>query len=276
MAISDLQGKKVFITGAASGIGAATARAFAEQGCELVLTDVDASGLEVTAASVKDAGARSHSRILDVSNEEQFKRVAADVCASIGVPHVLVNNAGIGVHGSFLNTPMDAVRRVFDINLYGVYNGCHAFLPMMLEEADDRHLVNIASLVSIAPAPNMSAYAATKYAVDGLTEVLAMELVDSHVDVTCVHPGIIDTTIAHGKSYNGDAGLEQERRIVEYYRKHGTHPDVVAKGIVGAVKTGREHLYIGHLAPLSEKLKRLSPSLNRKSSIKLARKIGSA
>jgi NAD(P)-dependent dehydrogenase (short-subunit alcohol dehydrogenase family) len=276
MAISDLQGKKVFITGAASGIGAATARAFAEQGCELVLTDVDASGLEVTAASVNDTGVRSHSRILDVSNEEQFKRVAEDVRASIGVPHVLVNNAGIGVHGSFLNTPMDAVRRVFDINLYGVYNGCHAFLPMMLEEADDRHLVNIASLVSIAPAPNMSAYAATKYAVDGLTEVLAMELVDSHVDVTCVHPGIIDTTIAHGKSYNGDAGLEQERRIGEYYREHGTHPDVVARGIVGAVKTGREHLYIGHLAPLSEKLKRLSPSLNRKSSIKLARKIGSA
>ena len=276
MAISNLQGKKVFITGAASGIGAATAHAFAEQGCELVLTDLDASGLEVTAESVNEAGARSHSLILDVSNEEQFKRVAADVCATIGVPDVLVNNAGIGVHGSFLNTPMDAVRRVFDINLYGVYNGCHAFLPMMLEEADYRHLVNIASLASIAPAPNMSAYAATKYAVDGLTEVLAMELADSNVGVTCVHPGIIDTAIAYGKSYNGDAGLEQERCIGEYYGAHGTDPDVVARGIVGAVKTGRAHLYIGHLAPLTEKLKRLSPTLSRKSSINLARKIGSA
>ena len=276
MAISNLQGKKVFITGAASGIGAATARAFAEQGCELVLTDLDASGLEVTAASVNEAGARSHSLILDVSNEEQFKRVAADVCATIGVPDVLVNNAGIGVHGSFLNTPMDAVRRVFDINLYGVYLGCQAFLPIMLEQPGARHLVNIASIASIAPAPNMSAYAATKYAVDGLTEVLAMELADSNVDVTCVHPGIIDTAIAYGKSYNGDAGLEQERCIGEYYEAHGTDPGVVARGIVGAVKTGRAHLYIGHLAPLTEKLKRLSPSLSRKSSIKLARKIGSA
>lgn len=274
MAIRDLQDKIVFITGAASGIGAATAHAFAQQGCALVLADLDAEGLAVTAGWVQEAGARSDSFTLDVSNAKQFNAVAEEVRDTIGVPHILVNNAGIGAHGSFLNTPMDAVRRVIDINLYGVYNGCHAFLPMMLEGRDPRHLVNIASLASISPMPNMSAYAASKYAVDGLTEVLAMELVDSNIDITCVHPGIINTPIVAGKSFNGDAGHEQERRLGEYYQAHGSSPAVVAKGIVDAVKNGRAHLYVGNKAPLTEKVRRLSPTLMRKMAIKMAKKIG--
>ena len=276
MAIRNLQGKTVFITGAASGIGAATARAFAEQGCVLVLADLNAAGLAQTSARVQEADAESHSFTLDVSNAGQFNAVAEEVRADIGVPHILINNAGIGAHGSFLNTPMDAVRRVIDINLYGVYNGCHAFLPMMLEGRDPRHLVNVASLASISPVPNMSAYAASKYAVDGLTEVLAMELADSNVDVTCVHPGIINTPIATGNSYNGDAGREQEQRLGEYYQAHGSDPAVVAKSMVGAVKTGIAHLYVGKKAPLTEKLKRLSPILMRKLAIKMAKQVGYA
>jgi len=276
MAIRNLQGKIVFITGAASGIGAATAVAFAAQGCSLVLADLDAEGLAVTAAWVQEAGAESHSFTLDVSSAEQFNKVAEEVRANIGVPHILVNNAGIGAHGSFLNTPMDAVRRVIEINLYGVYNGCHAFLPMMLEGPDTRHLVNVASLASISPVPNMSAYAASKYAVDGLTEVLSMELATSNVDITCVHPGIINTPIVAGNSYNGDAGREQEQRLGEYYRAHGSDPSVVAEGIVGAVKTGIAHLYIGSKAPLTEKVKRMSPTLMRKLAIKMAKQVGYA
>ena len=276
MAIRDLQGKTVFITGAASGIGAATARAFAEEGCVLVLADLDSAGLAVTASWASELGTESHLFSLDVSNAEQFNTVADEVRANIGVPHILINNAGIGAHGYFLNTPMDAVRRVIDINLYGVYNGCHAFLPMMLECRDPRHLVNVASLASISPVPNMSAYAASKYAVDGLTEVLAMELAESDVDVTCVHPGIINTPIAAGHSYNGDAGREQVQRLGEYYQAHGSDPAEVARSIVGAVKKGSAHLYVGKTAALTEKVKRLSPALMRKLAIKMAKQVGYA
>jgi NAD(P)-dependent dehydrogenase (short-subunit alcohol dehydrogenase family) len=247
MAIRNLKGKRVFITGAASGIGAATAEAFAREGCELLLADLNTGGLNGTMQS-----------------------------ANSGVPHVVINNAGIGAHGSFLNTPMDVVRRVIDINLYGVYNGCHAFLPAMLEAGEPCHLVNVASLASISPMPNMSAYAASKYAVDGLTEVLAMEMSGSNVDVTCVHPGIINTPIAEGQSYNGDEGRRQEQHLGEYYQAHGSDPAVVARDIVKAVKQGRAHLWTGNKAPLTEKVKRLSPALMRRMAMKMARTIGYA
>lgn len=276
MALQDLTDKIVFITGAASGIGATTARAFAEQGCELVLADLDMNGLATTEKSTLETGARVHSVSLDVADEAQFRQVADTIRDTVGIPHIVVNNAGIGVHGSFLNTPMDAVRRVIDVNLYGVYNGCHAFLPMMLEAGDDRHLVNVASMASISPMPNMSAYAASKYAVDGLTEVLALELNDSNVDVTCVHPGVINTPIAQGTSYNGDAGGEQERRLGEYYQAHGSDPRVVANAIVKAVKNGCAHLHVGNKASVTVKVKRFAPSLMRNLTLKTAHKIGYA
>ena len=274
MALPNLKGKIVFITGAASGIGAATARAFAAQGCELVLADLDETGLASTEISVQQAGAKVHVMALDVTEESQYTQLAQQLCKTVGVPHIVINNAGIGAHGSFLNTPMDVVRRVIDINVYGVYNGCHAFLPMMLEAGDSRHLVNVASMASLAPMPNMSAYAASKYAVDGLTEVLAMELIDTNVGVTCVHPGIINTPIAQGASFNGDAGLDQVRRLGEYYQAYGSDPAVVADGMVEAVKNGCAHLHVGNKATVTEKVKRISPTLLRKLAMKTAVKVG--
>lgn len=274
MALPNLKDKIVFITGAASGIGAATARAFAAQGCELILADLDEAGLADTEISIKQMGTRVHVMALDVSDEAQYTQLAQKICTTVGVPHIVINNAGIGAHGSFLNTPMDVVHRIIDINLYGVYNGCHAFLSMMLESGDPRHLVNVASMASIAPMPNMSAYAASKYAVDGLTEVLAMELIDTNVDVTCVHPGVINTPIAQGSSYNGDAGLEQTQRLGEYYQTHGSDPAVVAEGMVEAVKKGCAHLHVGNKATVTEKVKRISPTLLRKLAMKTAGEVG--
>jgi NAD(P)-dependent dehydrogenase (short-subunit alcohol dehydrogenase family) len=276
MTINNLSENIVFITGAASGIGAAIAHAFAGQGCELILADLSEEGLAGTVAAVARLGAKAHPVVLDVTDEQQYQRVAEHIRNTVGVPHILVNNAGIGVHGSFLNTPIDAVRRVIDVNLYGVINGCHAFLPMMLEAGDDRHLVNIASLASISPMPNMSVYAASKYAVDGLTEVLAMELMDTNVAVTCVHPGVINTPIIQGSSYNSDNGAEQEKRLGDYYQAHGSDPQVVANGIVNAVQNGCAHLYVGAKAPETAILKRISPALTRKLAMGMARKIGYA
>ena len=276
MAIRQLKGKRVFITGAASGIGAATALAFANEGCSLVLADLDKDGLASTTRRVESVGVDCEALALDVTDEAQFREIAQRVSTSAGVPQVVINNAGIGAHGSFLNTPMDAVRRVIDVNLFGVYNGCHAFLPLMLQAGEPCHLVNVASLASISPMPNMSAYAASKYAVDGLTEVLAMELADTNVDVTCVHPGVINTPIVAGKSYNGETGLRQEERLGEYYRANGSDPRVVADGMVDAVKGGRAHLWVGSKAPLTEKVKRLSPALMRRMAMQMANKIGYA
>ncbi len=276
MAIKKLKGKRVFISGAASGIGAATALAFAEEGCSLALADKDMDGLAATASLVQSAGVDCKALELDVTDDAQFREVALQVSAEAGVPQVVINNAGIGAHGSFLNTPMDAVRRVVEVNVFGTYNGCHAFLPLMLEADQPCHLVNVASLASISPMPNMSAYATSKYAVDGLTEVLAMELADTNVDVTCVHPGVINTPIVEGTSYNGEHGLRQEQRLRAYYSANGSDPGVVAQGMVKAVKGGRAHLWVGSKAPLTEKLKRISPALMRRMAVRMAHQIGYA
>ncbi|MGI9328249.1 MAG: SDR family NAD(P)-dependent oxidoreductase [Pseudomonadales bacterium] len=276
MAISDLSGKIVFITGAASGIGAATALAFAKAGCEIVAADLSIASLQQTAAAVEKTGAAFHAIELDVTDEGAWSAIAANIASGIGVPDILINNAGVGAHGSFLNVPIKAVRKVMDVNLYGVIYGCHAFLPAMLAADGERHLVNIASLASVNPMPNMSAYAASKYAVDGLTEVLAMELEDTNISVTCVHPGVINTPIVEGDSHNGPAAADGLKRLGEYYREHGSDPAVVANGIVNAVRKDTAHLYVGAKAPFTAVLKRLSPGLTRRLSTRTATQIGYA
>ena len=132
------------------------------------------------------------------------------------------------------------------------------------------------ALASVSPMPNMSAYAASKYAVDGLTEVLAMELANSNVGVTCVHPGVINTPISRGSSYNPVTGADQEKRLSEYYQLHGSDPCVVAEGIVKAVRKGCAHLFVGAKAPETALFKRISPGLTRKLSMRMARTIGYA
>jgi len=274
MAIKKLQGSRVFITGAASGIGAATAIAFARQGCELVLADLNRDGLAETARSVEASGSRCEVYALDVTDPEAFEALVQRVSAADGVPQVAINNAGIGAHGAFLNTPMEVFRRVIEVNLFGVYNGCHAFVPRMLEAGRPCHIVNVASLASIAPMPNMSAYAASKYAVDGLTETLALELSDSNIDITCVHPGIINTPIIVGESFNGEPGRQQAARLGEYYRANGDDPMVVARDVVAAVRNGRAHLWTGAKASVTEKVRRLSPALLRRMTLRLAKETG--
>jgi NAD(P)-dependent dehydrogenase (short-subunit alcohol dehydrogenase family) len=274
MAIRDLKGKRVFITGAASGIGAATAIAFARAGCDLVVADLDSEGLTGTAQAVEACGVRCEVHGLDVTDAGQFEALAIEVSAATGVPDVVVNNAGIGAHGSFLNTPMETARRVFEVNLFGVYNGCHAFIPRMLKAEKPCHIVNVASLASISPMPNTSAYSASKYAVDGLTEVLSLELHDSNVGFTCVHPGIINTPIVIGDSFNGELGRQQAARLAEYYKTNGDDPAVVARDVVAAVRKGSAHLWTGAKSSVTEKVKRLSPSLLRRMTLHLAKETG--
>ena len=276
MAISNLRGRRVFITGAGSGIGEATALAFAREGCEMFVSDLSLPSLHRLERSVSAEGVGCHCFALDVTDQIAFEALAEHITQDFGVPHIVINNAGIGAHGSFINTPLDVVKRVVEVNLFGVYSGCRSFLPAMLDSPDTCHLVNLASVASIAPMPNMSAYAASKYAVDGLTEVLAFELADTNVGVTCVHPGLINTPIVNVKSFNGESGDAQTRRLSEYYNAYGSEPTVVAQGIVNAVQEGRLHLWVGRQASVTEKLKRLSPRLLRRLALRKAREIGYA
>ena len=269
-----LQGKRVLITGAASGIGLECARAFARRGANLVISDINATALEGLRSEVIAMGVGCLAQPCDVTSEESVAALAAAVHAE-GPLDVLVNNAGIAYLGSFEEMKLAWWRRTFDVNVLGVVHCTQAFLPAMRAAGGERKIVNVASLAGVAPAPNMSAYAASKHAVVGLSEVLALELHDSPVSVLVVCPGIINTAIVNVPGTTapglGEAQLEKLRR---YYVEHGCLPRVVADGIVRAVLADDLYLFVGPMAKPASVLARLSRRLTRRVTIADSRKSG--
>lgn len=275
MAIPDLKNKKVLITGAASGIGRATALAFARHGACIIATDINFDALALIRLEVEALGAPCSIHALDVSSDSAVQALAEHLQATLGSLDVLINNAGIGYLGLFLQSDLAHWQRVLDINLMGVVHGCYHFIPQMLQAGGPRHVLNVASVAGIYPSPTMAAYAASKHAVVGFNEVLKMELADSQVKVTTVCPGIINTPITQSRS-NISASIEDDQldRLQIYYQTKGCMPERVAEGMVRAVQQGQDLLLVGPFAKLIFHIKRLSIGLMRRIMLRDARKIG--
>ena len=262
MSIQNLRKQWVFVTGAASGIGFETALAFAQAGSNVVLTDVSGQGLDVARQIIESCGVRCDAMVLDVSDRQAVRQVAQTVLARHGVPAVVVNNAGIGFLGPFLHTPPEAWARVLDVNLMGMVHVCQAFLPHMLQAPDATHVVNIASAAGLHPAPNLSAYAASKHAVMGLHDALVMELMGTSVGLTVVCPGVINTPIVRNRKAVADVvPAAQLDKIADHYQRHGAPPSLVASRIVQAVRKGDGFVLVGPTAKALYRVKRLSRTL---------------
>jgi NAD(P)-dependent dehydrogenase (short-subunit alcohol dehydrogenase family) len=270
-----LRGKQVLVTGAAAGIGLECARSFARQGANLVISDVNAAALDDARREIAGLGVSCIAQACDVASEASVAALAAAAQSAVGPIDVLVNNAGVAFLGSFEETPIEQWRRILDVNVLGIVHCIQAFLPAMRAAGGERKIVNVASLAGVAPAPNMSAYAASKHAVVGLSEVLALELHDTPISVLVVCPGIINTTIVNvpGTTAPGlsDAQLEKLRR---YYVEHGCLPSVVADGIVRAVLADDLYLFVGPMAKPAAVLARLSRRLTRRVTINDSYKSG--
>jgi NAD(P)-dependent dehydrogenase (short-subunit alcohol dehydrogenase family) len=268
MAVRELKNKWVLVSGAASGIGYETALAFARQGANVVVTDVNAAGLEAVQRDVDAVGVRCLSYAVDVSDEAAMREMAEAVHKQIGALDVLVNNAGIGYLGPFLQTSAQNWRRVFDVNVMGIVHACQAFLPAMIAAGGARHVVNVASAAGISPAPNLSAYSASKHAVMGLSDTLSIELDKTQVGVTVVCPGVINTPIIRNRSaVSAVIPPEQLDCLEAHYRKTGAHPSLVARQIVRGVKRGQDIVLAGPTAQAMFNVKRLSRWLARKATI---------
>jgi NAD(P)-dependent dehydrogenase (short-subunit alcohol dehydrogenase family) len=270
----NLKHKQVLVTGAASGIGLQCARAFARQGASLVISDINATALEQVRAELAANGAQCFAWTCDVARDESVVELAAAVHRTVGPVDVLVNNAGVAFLGGFEQTPLAEWRRIYDINVLGVVHCIRAFLPAMRQAGGERRIVNVASAAGFAPMPNMSAYAASKHAVVGLSEVLAMELHDTDISVLVVCPGIINTAIVHVSPTASGMSAAQIAKLQKYYQTDGCHPQAVADDVVRAVERDAAILFTVPLARLGYFGMRVSRRLARRLAISAAQKSG--
>jgi NAD(P)-dependent dehydrogenase (short-subunit alcohol dehydrogenase family) len=264
MDMRNLSGKVGVVTGAASGIGRAIALALAERGADLAICDVDEAGLKQTEEAAAALGRRVLAMRVDVARSEELAELAERTFAELGRADVLVNNAGIGVGGPFVEVPLSAWDTIIGINLKGVVSGCHHFLPRMIEAGGGGHVVNISSSAGFIAAPGMSAYTATKYAVLGMSESLAIELQEHGIGVTAVCPGIINTAIVRtGQMYGEQATDEVRERGIRAFERRNYTPERVAQNVLRAVQRNRLVAPISPEAWVFYYLKRAVPGLVR-------------
>ncbi len=232
-------GQLVLVTGAASGIGRATAFAFAEAGARVVAVDRDAAGAARTADMARLVGApEAWGECADVSDEQAMEKLAAKVAAEYGIVDVLVNNAGIGLSGAFLDTSAEDWKKVLDVNLWGVIHGCRIFGKQMAERGQGGHIVNTASAAAYLPSKTLPAYSTSKAAVLMLSECLRAELASKSIGVSAICPGIVNTNITATSRFAGVDEAEEKRRQERSSRLYGLRnfpPEKVADAILRAV-----------------------------------------
>ena len=232
-------GQLVLVTGAGSGIGRATAYAFAEAGARVVAVDRDAEAAIRTAEMSRLIGApEAWAETVDVSDEQAMEKLAAKVATEYGVVDVLVNNAGIGLSGSFFDTTCEDWKKVLDVNLWGVIHGCRLFGKQMAERGQGGHIVNTASAAAYQPSKALPAYSTSKAAVLMLSECLRAELAGQGIGVTAICPGLVNTNITSTAHFAGVDAEEEKRRQKKSARLYGLRnypPEKVADAILRAV-----------------------------------------
>lgn len=256
-----LEGKLALVTGAGSGIGRASALAFAEQGADVLCVDIDVAAAEETASHLAGLAYR-----LDVADGAATADLAARVITEHGVPDLVMANAGIAVGGSFLDTTEEDWQRVVGVNLFGVVHTLRAFLPAMVERGEGGHVVITASMAGFFPTPNLPAYSTTKAGVLMLAECLSGELRPAGIGVSAICPGVVHTNITNTARFAGTSP-EQERlrreRATAAYRRRGYGPEKVARAVVKAVLRNQVVVPVTPEARLAAASMRVAPSLTR-------------
>jgi len=240
-----LQGKVVAITGAARGIGRATAQALAREGARIAIGDLDADLAEEAAAALP---AEAIGVGLDVTDRDSFAAFIAQAEERLGPIDVLINNAGIMPLGRFWEESDDVAHKIIDINVHGVLYGMKLVIPGMLRRGSG-HIVNIASQAGKAGIPGGATYSASKHAVVGVSEAVRGELRDTGIEITCVMPVVVNTELG--------SGLVPSRGVKP------VEPQDVAQAIVGALKRPRFDVHVPRSAGAIQVVASLLPRAGR-------------
>lgn len=247
------------VTGAGSGIGRALAQQIDAAGSALAIADVDEAGLAETAASLRGT-AEISTHVVNVSDEVAVRSFAADVVSRHRRATLLINNAGVALHGRFDEIALDDFRWLMNINFWGVVYGVKYFLPT-LKQQPRAHIVNISSVFGLVAPAGQSAYSASKFAVRGFTEVLRHELDGSNVFVSCVHPGGIRTAIARRARLGANAPAgSREDAVARFERLTPNSAGYAATRILRGVERREPRILIGRDAWQIDVLQRLRPA----------------
>ena len=248
--MKDLAGKAAFITGGAGGIGLAMARAFGRRGMKVSIADVEAETCAQAVETLRREGIAAIGNACDVSDRDSLAEAAAKTLAEFGKVHVLCNNAGVSRAGPIETIAPSDWDWVIGVNLKGLVHGLQLFLPHMKAHGEEGHIVNTASVNGVAGAPLAGPYSATKFAVVGMSEVLAAELAETPIGVSVLCPSWVRTRMLdNGRNrpdrFGGpielDADSANAERNARYARalEGGLDPADAAELVIGAIETRR-------------------------------------
>ncbi|MHB8896220.1 MAG: SDR family NAD(P)-dependent oxidoreductase [Candidatus Geothermincolia bacterium] len=262
--MADFRGKVVVITGAAHGLGEATAKAFAARGARLALCDIDGEGLRTIKGVLEARGAEVMTDIVDVAQAWQVEEFSDKVFKEMGGVDVLVNNAGVAVAGKLEDMKLEDWQWIMGINMWGVVHGSHFFYPRMAQRGSG-HIVNISSAAGLIPLPMLSAYSGIKSAILAMTRIWRAEGAVSGVGFTAVCPGFMTTNIS--KSARTCSGTRRRspsqfgEMVDKFFIRGQYDPAKVAEAIVRAVDSNKGIVRAGFETHLVDWINRFSRSL---------------
>jgi NAD(P)-dependent dehydrogenase (short-subunit alcohol dehydrogenase family) len=250
--MQEFRGKTAFITGAASGIGFAMARAFGREGANIVAADIDGDGARSAAEHLHGDQIKAIGVQCDVSERGAIERAALETIAAFGKVHVVCNNAGVAVGGPLGTIGARDWDWIIDANLKSVIYGVETFYPLIRSHGEGGHIVNTASMAGMISPPGMEPYSATKFAVVAMSEGWAMQLQPLGIGVSVLCPGFVRTRIhesgrARPERFGGqgevDPGVGATLREAAENVLHGIDPEIVGARVIEAVKAGELHIF---------------------------------
>lgn len=257
--MSLLAGQVAVITGAGSGIGRATALLFAREGAVVHAVDIDPESVRAVAAEIAETGGSAVAHPVDCADPDEMQRLADAVLAAHDHVQILVNNAGLCIAGPIERLALEDWRRAVDVNLFGAVHGIHYFAPGMLE-AGTGQIVNVASAAGLVGFPLLGPYAASKFALVGLSECLDAELGARGVRVTAICPGAVRTGLLANSRL--DLPGDWNARVARLFERRAEEPERVAREILAAVRRpGGLRTRLGPSMGVAWLVKRLSPGL---------------
>ena len=254
--MKEFKDKVAVITGAASGIGRSIAFRCAKEGMKVVLSDVQEKALTETETEMKAQGATVLPVLTDVSKASDVEALAQKTLDAFGGVHLLCNNAGVGGGTSIWESTIADWQWVMGVNLWGVIHGVRVFVPIMLEQDTEGHIVNTASVAGLISAPGLGVYQVTKHGVVTLSETLHHEVAQQNakVKVSVLCPGFVNTNIMDSDRNRPDelqnasaqaqenSGVSELKETIREAVQAGTSPDVVADYVFQAIRD--EKFYI--------------------------------